>query len=120
MNLRELSIVDLVSRFEKICLEQFEASMQFNSSRYNRAFDAMMAVSNELRGRPGDRRRSLVSLYDHPNEQVRLKAAIHTLALFPGEARAVMQKLIDDRIYPQAGDAGILLDSLDEGHYVPE
>jgi hypothetical protein len=120
MNLNKLSIDDLVGRFEKICLEQFEASMQFNSSRYNRAFDSMMAVSNELRSRPGDQRISLVSLYDHPNEQVRLKAAIHTLALVPREARGVMQKLIDDRIYPQAGDAGMLLDSLDEGRYVPE
>jgi hypothetical protein len=42
------------------------------------------------------------------------------LALFPDDARAVMQKLIGDRIYPQAGDAGMLLDSLDEGRYVPE
>ena len=120
MNLGKLPVVDLVSRFEKICLEQFEASMQFNSSRYNRAFDAMMAVANELRSRPGDQRRSLVSLYDYPNEQVRLKAAIHTLALFPDDARAVMQKLIDDRIQPQAMDAGMLLDSLDAGRYVPE
>jgi len=120
MNLANLSVDDLISRFEKICLEQFEASMQFNSSRYNRAFDAMMAVSNELRGRPGDQRRALTTLYDHPNEQVRLKAAIHTLALFPEDGRAVMQKLIEDRIYPQAGDAGMLLDSLDEGRYVPE
>jgi hypothetical protein len=49
-----------------------------------------------------------------------LKAAIHTLALFPDDARAVMQKLIDDRIQPQAMDAGMLLDSLDAGRYVPE
>jgi hypothetical protein len=111
---------DLVSRFEELCLKQYDADLSFDMPRYNRAFDAMMAVSNELRSRPGDQRRSLVSLYDHPNEQVRLKAAIHTLALFPDDARAVMQKLIDDRIHPQAMDAGMLLDSLDAGRYVPE
>jgi hypothetical protein len=110
----------LVSRFEELCLKQYDADLSFDMPRYNRAFDAMMAVSNELRSRPGDQRRSLVSLYDHPNEQVRLKAAIHTLALFPDDARAVMQKLIDDRIHPQAMDAGMLLDSLDAGRYVPE
>jgi hypothetical protein len=110
----------LVRRFEELCLKQYDADLSFDMPRYNRAFDAMMAVSNELRSRPGDQRRSLVSLYDHPNEQVRLKAAIHTLALFPDDARAVMQKLIDDRIHPQAMDAGMLLDSLDAGRYVPE
>jgi hypothetical protein len=120
MNLNKLSIDDLVGRFEKICLEQFEASMQFNSSRYNRAFDSMMAVSNELRSRPGDQRISLVSLYDHPNEQVRLKAAIHTLALFSDDAREVLQKLVDDRIFPQSADASGMLRGLDEGTYVPE
>ena len=120
MNLTTLSVSELVDRFEKICLEQFAASMEFNNSRYNRAFDAMVAVSKELRGRLGDQRRALVGLYDHPNEQVRLKAGIHTLALFPEEAQAILQKLIDDRIYPQAADAGSMLDSLRKGRYVPE
>ena len=110
----------LVDRFEKSCLEQYDASMNFNNSRYNRAFDAMMAVANELRSRPGDQRRSLVSLYDHPNEQVRLKAAIHTLALFSDDAREVLQKLVDDRIFPQSADASGMLRGLDEGTYVPE
>lgn len=120
MNLAKFSVAELVDRFEKICLEQFAANMEFNSSRYNRAFDAMMAVSKELRGRTGDQRAALVALYDHPNEQVRLKAAIHTLALFPEDAQAILQKLIDDRIHPQAADAGSMLDSLRKGRYVPE
>ena len=120
MKLTAMSMDALVRRFEELCLKQYDADLSFDMPRYNRAFDAMMAVSNELRSRPGDQRRSLVSLYDHPNEQVRLKAAIHTLALFPDDARAVMQKLIDDRIHPQAMDAGMLLDSLDAGRYVPE
>jgi hypothetical protein len=120
MKLAEMTVDELVSDFEQHCIEQYKADLDFNMRRYNRAFDAMMAVSKELRGRLGDQRRALVSLHSHPNEQVRLKAAIHTLALFPADARTVMQKLIDDRIYPQAGDAGMLLDSLDEGRYVPE
>jgi hypothetical protein len=94
--------------------------MDFDSSRYNRAFDAMIAVSEELRSRPGDQRRALVALYDHPNEQVRLKAAIHALALFPEEASGILQELIDDRIQPQAMDAKGILRALREGTYVPE
>jgi hypothetical protein len=48
---------DLVSRFEELCLKQYDADLSFDMPRYNRAFDAMMAVSNELRSRPGDQRR---------------------------------------------------------------
>jgi hypothetical protein len=120
MKLTELTTDDLIANFEQYCLNQYKADLNFNSSHYNRAFDSMMAVSKELRSRPGDQRRALVTLYDHPNEQVRLKAAIHTLALFPEEACQVLQKLIDDRIYPQAGDAGMILDSFKEGRYVPD
>jgi len=120
MILSKMPLDKLVDRFEKSCLEQYDASMNFNNSRYNRAFAAMMAVANELRSRPGDQRRSLVSLYDHPNEQVRLKAAIHTLALFSDDAREVLQKLVDDRIFPQSADASGMLRGLDEGTYVPE
>jgi hypothetical protein len=120
MNLTTISIADLVRRFEELCLTQYDADLAFDMPRYNRAFDSMMAVSNELRSRPGDQRKALVGLYDHPNEQVRLKAGIHTLALFPQDARAVLQKLVDERIHPQAMDAGMLLDSLDAGRYVPQ
>jgi hypothetical protein len=120
MNPAKLSTEELISRFEAICLRQFQADLDFNMRRYNRAFDSMMAVSKELRSRPGDQRRALVALYNHHNEQVRLKAAIHTLTLFPEEACGVLQKLIDDRIHPQAMDAGMILDSFREGRYVPE
>jgi len=80
----------------------------------------MAAITKELCSRPGGQRRELVALYNHLNEQVRLKAAIHTLALIPDEACDVLQKLIDDRIYPQAMDAASMLNSLKEGRYVPQ
>mgnify|MGYP001031281781 CR=1 FL=1 len=120
MRYSKLSIDELVSRFEKICLEQYDASMSFNNPLYNRTFDSMMAIANELRNRPGDGRGALVSLYGHPNEQVRLKAAIHTLALFPNEACAVLQRLIDDRVQPQAADASGILRAFQERTYIPE
>ncbi len=119
MKLERMPTDDLIKRFEMLCLKQYDADLAFNMQQYNRASDAMAAFTKELRNRPGGQRRELVALYNHPNEQVRLKAAIHTLALFPDEACDVLQKLIDDRIYPQAADAGSMLDSLKEGRYVP-
>lgn len=120
MKLERISTSDLVNRFVALCLKQYDADLAFDMKRYNRAFDAMRAVSRELCSRAGDQRRELIALYNHSNEQVRLKAAIHTLALFPDEACDVLQKLIDDRIYPQAMDAASMLDSLKEGRYVPQ
>jgi hypothetical protein len=120
MKLLKMTTNELSARFEQLCLTQYEADLDFDMPRYKRAFDSMMAVSKELRGRLGDQRRALITLYDHPNEQVRLKAAIHTLALFPDDAREVLQKLVDDRIHPQAADASSMLRALREGTYVPE
>lgn len=120
MKLRDMATSKLIDSFEALCIKQYDADLSFNMLKYNRAFDSMMAVSKELRSRPGDQRRALAALYNHTNEQVRLKAAIHTLALFPDEACEILQKLVDDKIYPQAMDAGMILDSLKEGRYVPE
>ena len=47
----------------------------------------MAGVANELKARDGDQRTALMTLYDYPNMQVRLKAAIHTLAVAPTAAR---------------------------------
>ena len=93
MKLANMSAPDLIKNFEALALRQYDANMNFHVSRYDRAFDAMAAVSRELRGRPGDQRRELVALHNHPNEQVRLKAAIHTLAR-PALASATRQSAL--------------------------
>jgi hypothetical protein len=119
MKMENMSIEELIGSFETLCLEQYKADMTFDMPRYNKAFNDMIAVSDELRGRSGDQRRDLATLYTHPNEQVRLKAAIHTLAVLPDEAQAILQKLIDDRIHPQAADAIGILRAFREGTYIP-
>jgi hypothetical protein len=120
MKFADMTTDELIASFERFCLEQYKTDLDFDMGGYKRAFKSMMAVSDELHSRPGDRRRALVTLYDHPNEQVRLKAAIHTLALFPKEACAVLQRLIDDKIQPQAADASGILRALRERTYIPE
>jgi Domain of unknown function (DUF2019) len=58
-------------------------------------------------------------LYDFPNLQVRLKAAIATLAIAADAARHVIQTIADSRHYPQAADAGMTLVNLDRGIFKP-
>ena len=109
---------DLVLQFAAVGVEQFAAEAAGRTKTYNQLFDKMAAISQKLRDDDG--RGALAELYNHPNPQVRLKAAIHTLAIFPIEARRVLQDIVDKREYPQAGEARGMLRALQRGTYVPD
>jgi len=100
-----MTVDQLVERFVSIALDQDKALFADEISKFNRLFDQMEDVRNELKSRPGDQRSALLPLYSHPNIQVRLKAALTTTDLAPGAAREVFQKVVDSRHYPQAADA---------------
>jgi hypothetical protein len=69
--------------------------------------------------RTGDQRRALISLYNHRNAQVRLKAAISTLAVAPNAARRVLQLITDRAEFPQAAHAYGMIRALEDGSYTP-
>jgi hypothetical protein len=117
--LQDLSVDQLLERFTAIALEQDQALLMDEIARFNRLYDEMDAVKIELKRRPGDQRRALLALYHHPNIQVRLKAAVGTLAVEPGPARGLLQTIADSHEYPQAGDAGMTLVNLDRGIFRP-
>lgn len=96
-----------------------DAQFQSQIAKYNRIFDDMVAVEQELKSRPGDERRALLSLYQHPNAQVRLNAARATLAVERQAAMQALQDLYDSKEYPQAGDAGMSLINLERGIHKP-
>jgi hypothetical protein len=79
----------------------------------------MEAVEGELKARTGDQRRALLVLYDHPNAQVRLKAAKATLAVAPQAARRMLQIIRESKEYPQAGDAGMTIRAIESGIFRP-
>jgi ParB-like chromosome segregation protein Spo0J len=113
------TVHQLVEHFVAIGIEQDRALLRNDVSKFNRLFDAMIDVEDELKARDGDQRRALLDLYDHPNAQVRLNAAKATLAVAPESARRMLQTIADSREFPQAGDAGMTLDSLDRGIFKP-
>lgn len=110
----------LVARVAAIGVAQDDALLGNEIARFNRLFDELMEIEEELRSRQGDQRRLLVSLYDHANMHVRLNAGKATLAIAPQEARALIEAIAESNHYPQAGDAGMCLWALDEGIFVPE
>lgn len=119
MPVSKMSDEELVERFVHIALEQDQANIHGEHGRYNRLFDLMENVEEELKRRPGDRRDLLLPLYEHEILQVQLKAALATLAVAPKAARAVLQKLSDRNRYPEAASAREMLEALDDGSYEP-
>ena len=73
IKLDNLTVEQLVERFTSITLDQDRALRSGNHGRFNRLFDDMEAVKQELKTHDGDQRRALLPLYNHPNPQVRLK-----------------------------------------------
>jgi hypothetical protein len=116
---KSMTIDELVQRFTEIALSQHVALRNYEVGRFNRLFDQMEAVENELKARDGDKRKELLILFGHPNPQVRLKAAVATLAVAPKVARELLQVISDSDDGPQAGDAGMTLLQLDRGAYKP-
>jgi len=111
--LSTLTVDDLVQCFAEITRGQDKAILVGQTAKFNRLFDRMMEVHDELKRRPGDQRYALVRLFDFPNMQVRLQAAKLTKEVAPLEARAQLQAIVDSKWLPQAGDAGMSLSIMD-------
>ena len=117
--LHDMTVDQLVVQFTDIALAQDKALLMGDIAKFNRLFDQMEAAEGELKARAGDQRRALLRLYQHRNAQVRLKAAVATLAVAPDAARRKLQEIADSREYPQAGDAGMTLWNIDRGVFTP-
>jgi hypothetical protein len=112
-DLSKMPIEYLVARFAEIGVAQDQALLGGQVAKFNGLFNQMVELSNELKNRDGDQRRVLASLYQHPNMQVRLKAAIHTREVLPVEARRQIEAIAESHWMPQAGDAGMALAIMD-------
>jgi hypothetical protein len=115
----EMTSEQLIESFVAIALDQDNAIRREENAKFNRLFHKMRAIEDALKRRAGDQRHALVDLLKHPNAQVRLRAAIATLALTPDLARKTLQNISDWDEYPQAPDARGMLRGLDDGSYEP-
>jgi hypothetical protein len=117
IDLGKLTVSQLVDHFTKLALEQYEAELYDETAKYNRLYDKIIAIRDELKGRSGDQRSALVPLFVHPNPQVRLKAAIYALAVAPAAARQALQEISDRNEYPQAADARFTLEAIERDDF---
>ncbi len=119
LDIRTMSVDGLVQKFATIAIEQDQALLAEDVTKFNRLYGEMDIIRNELKNRPGDQRAALMSLLQHSNIQVRLKAAITTLAVAPDPSKSVLEKIAGSKRYPQAADAGFILRGLEDGSYRP-
>jgi hypothetical protein len=119
-DLPEMTTQELVEQFTDLSLQQDRTLSRDDVEGYNRLFDLLEAVKQELQGRPHDQRQALLQLYDHPNAQVRLNAAMGTLKVAPKAARRMLEIIRYSREYPQAGDAGMTIRALDGERECPD
>jgi hypothetical protein len=113
------SVQELVARFVSIGLAQYDALYVVDTKRFNRLYRDMEDVRNELKRKEGDQRRALLPLLNHPNLQVRMKAANSVLAISPHLARKALESVRDSGVFPQAADASGMLSALENGTFVP-
>ncbi|MGB6174901.1 MAG: DUF2019 domain-containing protein [Methylocella sp.] len=110
----------LVDRFAEIGIAQDEALLYDEHKEFRRLYSQMDEVDKELRARGMKARIALVRLFDHPNMQVRLQAAKWSLGVVPESARRVIEAISESNWFPQAGEAGMTLDFLDDGTFRPD
>lgn len=114
-NLAKLTVPQLVDRFTALALAQYDAELHDEIAKYNRLYDQIVAIRDELKSRAGDERMALVPLFAHPNPQVRLKAALYALAVAPTAAQHTLQEISDRNEYPQAAYARQTLEAIERG-----
>ena len=115
-----MTIDQLVARFAEIGIAQDEALLYDEHKKFRLLYSQMDEVDKELRRRGPEARLALIQLFDHPNMQVRLQAAKWSMGIAPDAARQVIESISESNWFPQAGDAGMTLWSLDEGIFKPD
>jgi hypothetical protein len=109
-----MSINELIETFRNTCLEQYDTYITDDRDVYNNNYNIQTEITNELRSRGPDARRSLLALLTHENPQVRLQAAKCVYPAAREEARMCLQALAAAGLPDQSLDAGMTLGRLEE------
>jgi Domain of unknown function (DUF2019) len=103
INLKAMTVDELVDRFAEIGIAQDTAELMGEISKFNKLYRQMKDVDTELRARGEDARRALLRLYSHPNMQVRLQAAKKTLGVAPEAARQLIETISESNWVSASG-----------------
>jgi len=110
-----MTIDELLKRFEKACLVQYETYITDDLRKFKAEFQILVSIKDELKARGPDARPSLLQLLSNNNRQVRLQAAKCVYPVAREEAKKCLQDLASAR-FPddQSLSAGMCLWRLEE------
>jgi hypothetical protein len=117
--LTALNVDELIALYVDLCVEQDRDLLRGDVGSFNRRFDRIEEIEQELKSRPGDQRHALISLHQHENIQVRVTAAKATLAVAPVAARQALKDIKALNWHPQSAEASSSLWTLDRGIFKP-
>jgi hypothetical protein len=106
-----MSTDELVDLFAKNGIEQYSVLRNHEVSKFRKIFDVMAEIYAELKERGPQALLALTKLYDYPNVQVQVQAALLTVEVSPDGARPVLEAIAKTRRMPQAANARSKLQS---------
>jgi hypothetical protein len=101
----DMSTDELVDLFAENGVEQDRVLRLSQVSKFKEVFGVMSGIYAELKRRGPQALLALTRLYDHPNVQVQVQAALLTVEVCPDDARSVLEAIAKTRRMPQAADA---------------
>lgn len=114
VNYSEMTIDQLLKRFEQPCLEQYNAYLTNDVKKINANFRVLVSIKDELKARGVEARRSLLQLLNHENPQVRLQAAKFVYPVAREEAKKQLEDISMANLPDQSLAAGMTLRRLVE------
>jgi HEAT repeat protein len=109
------SNAELVDLFREYALMQERVLLDSNTSKYNKLYDKMEAIEEELTARGLDARKLLLTLLTDKNFRVRYAAAVRSLGVDRERAIATLREIEASHKMPEAGEAGMTLYFIERG-----
>ena len=97
-----------------------KAIFEEENAEFNKLYGQMGSVRNELKARPGDQRNALLMLFPTSQFASTIKSGdFYFSGGSPAVARELLGIIANSNRLPQAADAGLILNGLRDGSFVP-
>ena len=119
MKLDKLTTNELVARFASLSEQQYPLILTDEIKKYNRLVDKQAEIDKELRRRGIAARLELTKLFNHPNIQVRLIAARHSIGVAREPALNMLRQIMKEDFGPFRLSAGMTVALVEDGTINP-
>lgn len=119
MTLDKLTTGELIANFTSLSERQYPLLLNDETAKYNLLVRKQVEIDKELRSRGTEARLELTKLFDHPNIQVRLIAARHSIGVAREPALNVLRQIMKEDFGPFRLSAGMTVALVEDGTITP-